>query len=195
MDKENNNNEESKSFKKQLINFGIVCIIMTPIIILLGISLAKSNAVEKEIEKSKNSTIYDKAYMADNFEVLSQDIEEINAQIDSMSVTLNELQEKLDALESALKLANKSMIENESEITVDDLVQASNLGIIMPCNKCGNPDVELRNYTTNEGQTRFYIHCPTCYPDENYDFSDEFGYASPYECIYSWNFIYGLPSD
>ncbi len=180
---------------KVIKNIAIAAITILIILSCIAAGSQLRKLKDDKKEAAENVTIYDDTYMVENFEVLSQDIEEINAQIDSMSVTLNELQEKLNTLESALKLANKSMIENESEITVDDLVRASNLGIIMPCNKCGNPDVELRNYTTSEGQTRFYIHCPTCYPDENYDFSDEFGYASPYECIYSWNFIYGLPSD
>ena len=163
----------------------IAIAVITILIILSCIAAGSQLRKLKDEKATENVTIYDDTYMAENFEVLSQDIEEINAKIDSMSIALNELQEKLDALESSIK---------SSEITVDDLMRASNLGIIMPCNKCGNPNVELRDYTTTEGQTRFYIHCSVCYPDEAYDFSDEFGYGSPYECIHSWNYIYGLPS-
>lgn len=160
MDKENNNNDELKSFKKQLINFGIVCILMAPIIILVGISLAKSNAVEKEIEKSKNSTIYDKAYMADNFEVLSQDIEEINSQIDKMIIDIEQLKKE------------------DSKYTIEDMAIATSEGKLLPCIKCESEDLALE---FNDDTHQYHITCNSClYTSAEFDF--------PEDCISNWNY-------
>ena len=76
---------------------GIIAIVLYTVL-----DIPEIRKTKREKEAAENDTIYDSTYIVENFEVLSQDIEEINAQIDSMSVTLNELQEKLNTLESAL---------------------------------------------------------------------------------------------
>lgn len=160
MDKENNNNEESKCTKKILINFGILCIIMTPVIILTGISLTKSQAIEKEIEKNNNTTIYDKAYMADNFEVLSQDIEEINSQIDKMIIDIEQLK------------------KDDSKYTIEDMVLATSEGRLLPCIKCESEDLALE---FSEDTHQYHIICNNCLYE-----SAEFDY--PEDCISNWNY-------